>query len=66
MEFFATPDAFTMASMSEAREGWMMTVARGQRHRTGATLPAHTQAAAKSNSDLNSESGRTQAGKRRA
>ena len=30
MEFFATPEALTMASMSEAREGWMVAVARGQ------------------------------------
>jgi hypothetical protein len=30
IEFFATPDALAMASMSEAREGWMVAVARGQ------------------------------------
>jgi hypothetical protein len=33
LQFFATPDAIAMASMSEHRVGWMVAVARGVWHR---------------------------------
>jgi hypothetical protein len=33
LQFFATPDAIAMASMSAARVGWMVAVARGAAHR---------------------------------
>jgi hypothetical protein len=42
LQFFATPDAIAMASMSEHRAGWMVAVARGVRCRTlfKAAVPA--------------------------
>ena len=42
LQFFATPDAIAMASMSEHRVGWMVAVARGVRCRTlfKAVVPA--------------------------
>jgi hypothetical protein len=33
LQFFATPDAIAMSSMSAARVGWMVAVARGAAHR---------------------------------
>ncbi len=33
LQFFATPDAIAMTSMSEYRVGWLVAVARAVRHR---------------------------------
>jgi hypothetical protein len=44
LQFFATPDAIAMASMSAARVGWMMAVARGAAHR-GLIAARHRQQA---------------------
>jgi hypothetical protein len=37
VQFFATPDAIAMASMSATRVGWMVAVSRGALHRRGVT-----------------------------
>jgi hypothetical protein len=39
LQFFATPDAMVMASMSASRVGWMVAVARGVLHRMEGSAP---------------------------
>jgi hypothetical protein len=43
VQFFATPDAIAMASMSAARVGWIVAVARGAAHRAPSAGGHHQQ-----------------------
>jgi hypothetical protein len=44
LQFFATPDAIAMSSMSAARVGWMVAVARGAAHRASSATSQRQQA----------------------
>ncbi len=44
MQFFATPDSIAVSSMSAARVGWMLAVARGAAHRASSATRHHQQA----------------------